>query len=56
MFPRVNTKSNQNSSHSSDGNFDIQEELTRLEDMVLDSPRIPLSGKTIVDGNCQAKT
>lgn len=49
MSSRVNPKSNQNSNQLSDGNFDIQEELTRLEDMILDSPRIPLSGKTLID-------
>ena len=28
---------------------DIQRELNRLEEMILDSPRIPLTGRTIVD-------
>lgn len=28
---------------------DIQRELNRLEEMVLDSPRIPLTGRTLVD-------
>jgi len=48
MSLRVNPKSHQNSNQSSD-NFDIQDELNRLEDMILDSPRIPLSGKTVID-------
>jgi F0F1-type ATP synthase membrane subunit b/b' len=29
--------------------FDIQRELNQLEEMILDSPRIPLTGRTIVD-------
>jgi hypothetical protein len=29
--------------------FDIQRELNQLEEIVLDSPRIPLTGRTIVD-------
>ncbi len=49
MSTRVNPKSNQNSNQLSDGNFDIQDELNRLEDMILASPRIPLSGKTVID-------
>ena len=28
---------------------DIQEELNRLEDMVLSSMRIPLTGRTLID-------
>ena len=49
MTLRVNPKSTQNSNQSSEGNFDIQDELDRLEDMILASPRIPLSGRTLVD-------
>lgn len=30
-------------------NFDIQQELNRLEEIILDSPRVPLTGLTIVD-------
>jgi hypothetical protein len=31
------------------GGIDIQRELSKLEEMILDSPRIPLSRRTIVD-------
>lgn len=31
------------------GGFDIQQELNKLEEMILDSPRIPLSRRTLVD-------
>jgi F0F1-type ATP synthase membrane subunit b/b' len=31
------------------GGFDIQQELNKLEEMLLDSPRIPLSRRTVVD-------
>lgn len=31
------------------GGVDIQRELNRLEEMILDSPRIPLTGRTIVE-------
>ncbi len=31
------------------GSLDIQRELNRLEEMILDSPRIPLSRRTLVD-------
>jgi len=31
------------------GNLDIQRELDRLEEMILDSPRIPLSRRTLID-------
>lgn len=31
------------------GNPDIQRELNRLEEMILDSPRIPLSRRTLID-------
>lgn len=34
---------------SADSNVDIQQELNTLEEMLLDSPRIPLTGKTLVD-------
>ncbi|MFM7450320.1 MAG: hypothetical protein ACKO24_17195 [Leptolyngbyaceae cyanobacterium] len=33
--------------HTSD--FDIQRELNRLEELILDSPRIPLSRRTLID-------
>jgi len=33
----------------STANIDIQQELNALEEMILDSPRIPLTGKTLVD-------
>lgn len=39
---------NQSLSHRV-GNFDIQAELNRLEDLILDSPRIPLTKRTLVD-------
>ncbi|HEY9700123.1 MAG TPA: ATP synthase F0 subunit B [Trichocoleus sp.] len=31
------------------GNIDIQRELNKLEEMILDSPRIPLSRRTLID-------
>lgn len=31
------------------GGFDIQRELSRLEEMILESPRLPLVGRTIID-------
>jgi F0F1-type ATP synthase membrane subunit b/b' len=31
------------------GNFDIQAELNRLEEIILDSPRIPLTKRTLID-------
>ncbi|GAP95017.1 ATP synthase F0 subunit B [Leptolyngbya sp. NIES-2104] len=31
------------------GSLDIQRELNRLEEMILDSPRIPLSRRTLID-------
>lgn len=31
------------------GNFDIQEELNRLEDLIIDNPHIPFTGMVIVD-------
>lgn len=31
------------------GNIDIQRELNRLEELILDSPRIPLSRRTLID-------
>ena len=31
------------------GSVDIQRELNRLEEMILDSPRIPLSRRTVID-------
>lgn len=34
---------------SRSGNVDIQRELNRLEEMILDSPRIPLSRRTLID-------
>lgn len=36
-------------SPSGSGSVDIQQELNRLEEMILASPRIPLSRKTLVD-------
>ncbi len=46
MSLSVNHKSN---SQSSNNNFSLEEELNRLEEMILDSPRIPLSGKTMIE-------
>ncbi|MEB3829046.1 DivIVA domain-containing protein [Phormidium sp. CCY1219] len=37
------------SSDTGAGSLDIQRELNRLEEMILDSPRIPLTGRTLVD-------
>jgi vacuolar-type H+-ATPase subunit H len=51
MSLSINPKSNQNSLQIVKNDINIQEELERLEDIVLQSPRIPLSGKTIVDEN-----
>lgn len=34
---------------TADNVVDIQQELNALEEMILDSPRIPLTGKTLVD-------
>lgn len=34
---------------SRSGSVDIQRELNRLEEMILDSPRIPLSRRTLID-------
>jgi hypothetical protein len=46
MSLSVNPKSN---SQSINTNFSIEEELNRLEEIILDSPRIPLSGKTMIE-------
>ncbi len=35
--------------NSRSGNVDIQRELNRLEELILDSPRIPLSRRTLID-------
>ncbi|MGA1602441.1 MAG: hypothetical protein ACO4CG_09155 [Prochlorothrix sp.] len=37
------------SQFAGESNIDIQQELNNLEEMILDSPRIPLTGKTLVD-------
>lgn len=34
---------------SAGGNVDIQQELNKLEEMILGSPRVPFSGRTLVD-------
>jgi cell division septum initiation protein DivIVA len=53
--PQVsNTESNYNESHplsqeTGQGRVDIQAELNRLEEIVLSSLRIPLTGRTLVD-------
>lgn len=39
----------QDESQRGSAGVDIQRELNRLEEMILDSPRIPLTGRTIVD-------
>jgi F0F1-type ATP synthase membrane subunit b/b' len=46
------SKQNTNGSRSKSGesaNLDIQQELSHLEEMILESPRLPLTGKTLVD-------
>ncbi|MBH8574892.1 DivIVA domain-containing protein [Nostocaceae cyanobacterium CENA369] len=51
-----NTEPNQNGSYppspesaNGSGSVDIQQELNRLEDLILDGLRIPLTGRTIID-------
>ncbi|MFN6571172.1 DivIVA domain-containing protein [Dendronalium sp. ChiSLP03b] len=51
-----NTEPNQNGSYppppeypNGSGSVDIQQELNRLEDLILDGLRIPLTGRTLVD-------
>ena len=41
--------SDSESSPSASSNLDIQRELDRLEELILDSPRIPFSRRTLVD-------
>nr|WP_225938298.1 hypothetical protein [Leptothermofonsia sichuanensis] len=38
-----------NRDHARTGNVNIQQELNRLEEIILDSPRIPLSRRTLID-------
>jgi len=34
---------------NADRKVDIQQELSRIEEMILDSPRVPLTGRTLID-------
>jgi hypothetical protein len=47
--PHTGGSSNRPSDAARIGGVDIQRELNKLEEMILDSPRIPLSRRTVVD-------
>jgi F0F1-type ATP synthase membrane subunit b/b' len=48
--PRQNGQNNpQETYDNGTGGVDIQQELNRLEELILDSPRIPLTRRTLVD-------
>ncbi|HEY9706426.1 MAG TPA: hypothetical protein V6C58_28590, partial [Allocoleopsis sp.] len=47
--PKNNGLYSEESSSQSQLAIDIQQEMDRLEEMILDSPRIPLTGFTLVD-------
>ncbi|HEY9879758.1 MAG TPA: hypothetical protein V6D29_14965 [Leptolyngbyaceae cyanobacterium] len=58
--PRINSRANgtgetpvdaagQAGLFSTAGGVDIQQELNKLEELILSSPRVPLSGRTLVD-------
>lgn len=48
-YPRFATKADSAGENSRAGGVDIQRELNRLEEIVLDSPRIPLTRRTVID-------
>ena len=47
--PEVNGQNVENESTSGSPGVDIQRELNRLEEIILDSPRIPFVGRTLID-------
>lgn len=47
--PMTQDPMTQNMTHNSATGFDVQAELNRLEELILDNPRIPFTRKTVID-------